>query len=85
MDNKVAHGQIYDYMKRLRQFHGLDHIFGILTTYNEWKVFWLNDCDEAAVVTYVDLQSGTAVASTNRLIPAIPSWHMNTKTQTTYV
>lgn len=32
MENKLAHGQVYDYMKRLRQFHGLDHVFGILTT-----------------------------------------------------
>ena len=34
-------GQLFDYMLRLRSFHGLKHVFGILTTYERWRFFWM--------------------------------------------
>ncbi len=48
MDSEQVHGQIYDHMMRLRSFHGLRHVFGIVSTYNQWRVYWLNDCNEIA-------------------------------------
>ncbi len=51
MQSDYVHGQIYDYMMRLRSFHGLKHVFGIVSTYNQWRVYWLNDCNEIAQST----------------------------------
>ncbi len=48
MASKRVHGQIYDYMLRLRHFFGQQLVFGIVTTYNEWRVYWLPDCNDAA-------------------------------------
>ncbi|KAI8817477.1 uncharacterized protein EV422DRAFT_541899 [Fimicolochytrium jonesii] len=36
-------GQIYDYLLALKQFQGLEHVYGILTSYKEWRVCWLSD------------------------------------------
>ncbi len=48
MDSEQVHGQIYDYMMRLRSFHGLRHVFGIVSTYNQWRVYWFDGCNEIA-------------------------------------
>ena len=48
LDDPILAGQIFDYMMCLRQFNGLRNIFGIITTYNEWKICWLEDTDKAA-------------------------------------
>jgi hypothetical protein len=48
MEEPLAHGQIYDYMLRLRSFHGLKHVFGIVTTYKQWRVYWLPSTDPIA-------------------------------------
>ena len=44
----VLHGQIFDYMVNLRNFFGLKRVFGIISTYEEWRICWLADTDEAA-------------------------------------
>ena len=41
-------GECFDYMQDVRGFDGLDHVFCILTTYQEWRVLWLPDCDSGA-------------------------------------
>jgi hypothetical protein len=41
-------GQLFDYMLRLRAFFGQNEIFGIVTTFTEWRICWLPDSDEAA-------------------------------------
>ena len=43
LDKPEVAGQMYDYLKRLRSFYGLKHVFGIATTYVEWRLFWLPD------------------------------------------
>jgi len=48
MDGPKVHGQIYDYMLRLKSFFGLQHVFGIVTTYEEWRFFWFSDSNAAA-------------------------------------
>ena len=49
-DGKVQ-GQLFDYMLRIRSFHGLRHVFGILTNFEEWRICWLPDSDDAAKAT----------------------------------
>ena len=53
IDSRVVHGQIYDYMLRLRSFHGIKHVFGIVSTYEQWRLYWLDDCASAAAATTV--------------------------------
>ncbi len=45
LDHKNVFGQIYDYMMRLRSFFGLRYVFGIITTYAQWRVVWLDEPD----------------------------------------
>lgn len=68
MDSPVVHGQIYDYMLRLRSFHGIKHVFGIVSTYHQWRLYWLEDCAAAAaaaatVVTVEAIAAGAASSS----------------------
>lgn len=48
MDSETLHGQIYDYMLRLKNFFGQTWVFGIVSTYIEWRIYWLDKCDEIA-------------------------------------
>mmetsp|Transcript_521 Transcript_521/g.739 ORF Transcript_521/g.739 Transcript_521/m.739 type:complete len:510 (+) Transcript_521:622-2151(+) len=48
MNSNRLHGQIYDYMLRLRHFFGQKWIFGITSTYEEWRIYWLTDCNKIA-------------------------------------
>ena len=41
-------GQVFDYLVHLKNYTGRSDVFGILTTYHEWRVVWLPECDEAA-------------------------------------
>jgi hypothetical protein len=47
-DNQRVHGQMYDCMRRLQAFHGLRRVFGIVTTYEQWRVYWLPGTDALA-------------------------------------
>jgi hypothetical protein len=46
--NTKVHGQIFDYMRRLREYFGLEEVFGIVATYAQWRVYWLSDSESAA-------------------------------------
>eukprot|EP00026_Physarum_polycephalum_P003714 Phypoly_transcript_03728.p1 GENE.Phypoly_transcript_03728~~Phypoly_transcript_03728.p1 ORF type:complete len:327 (-),score=33.20 Phypoly_transcript_03728:58-1038(-) len=35
-------------MKRLESFYGIEHVFGIAATYEEWRFFWFPKSDEYA-------------------------------------
>eukprot|EP01133_Synstelium_polycarpum_P015459 gene15459-18342_t len=41
LDNLHTHGQILDYMLRLEHLYGQVNVFGIVTTYKDWRVCWL--------------------------------------------
>jgi hypothetical protein len=43
LDNQAVLGELYDYMKQVVNFYGLKQVFGILTTYQEWRVCWMTD------------------------------------------
>jgi hypothetical protein len=49
MRNRLIYGQIFDYMMMLRAFHGLTFVFGIVTTYEQWRICWLEDTDALAM------------------------------------
>lgn len=38
MDHEQVHGQLYDYMHQLKEYFGLETVFGIATTYNQWRI-----------------------------------------------
>jgi hypothetical protein len=40
--------QLSGYMRMLREYHGVGHVFGIVASIDEWRVYWLADCDEIA-------------------------------------
>jgi hypothetical protein len=42
------HGQIFDYMRCVKTFFGVEHVFGILTTYSEWRFYWFVESDHYA-------------------------------------
>ena len=40
LDDKLVYGQIFDYMHNLKVYFGLQYCFGILSTYNQWRILW---------------------------------------------
>ena len=56
MNSKTLHGQTYDYMTRLHSFHGLVNVFGLATTYEQWRVYWLPECSDAAASTNIGIR-----------------------------
>lgn len=45
LQNPYVHGQLFDYMLRLQSFFGLQQVFGILTSYEKWRVCWMPRSD----------------------------------------
>ena len=43
--------QIVDYMIDLRNSFNVRYVFGVLTTYEAWKILWFEDSNEAAILT----------------------------------
>jgi hypothetical protein len=41
-------GEVFDQLTHLRTVFGVREAFGVLTSYKQWRVFWLQDCQEAA-------------------------------------
>lgn len=48
LDNSHVHGQIHDHMLYLKHYYGVEDGFGIVTTYKQWRVFWLSDSNNVA-------------------------------------
>ena len=44
-------GQLMDYMLKIRSFHGLRHVYGIVTDFEHWRICWLPDSSDAAAAT----------------------------------
>ena len=61
LESHQVAGQLYDYMMRLRSFYGLQAVFGIMTTYCEWRICWL------------DTTISRQLASTDRISSSVPS------------
>jgi hypothetical protein len=43
MTNGFIAGEVFDYMMHIRSLFGVREVFGILTSYDEWRVCWLPD------------------------------------------
>ena len=42
VNNEIFAGQLYDYLRILRDIFGIDCPYGILSTYDEWRFCWLS-------------------------------------------
>lgn len=51
LQNELVQGQLFDYMLRLQSFFGLEHVFGILSTYEQWRVCWMPRSERAAAAS----------------------------------
>jgi len=51
MEDKKVIGQLFDYMQIVRMFFGVRFVFGILSTYDEWRIVWLRDAKILARAT----------------------------------
>ena len=71
-NDPLVAGQLYDYLTTLRNFYGLDHVFGIATTYREWRIFWLEDTEDAARETDMSKFPLPTAATRVDLRPATP-------------
>ena len=49
LSNPNVIGQMYDYLSQLMHYTGRCHVFGILTDYNEWRIVWLPETNDAAM------------------------------------
>eukprot|EP01137_Pigoraptor_chileana_P021798 Opistho-2@85940 len=47
-----VYGQLFNYMARLRALHNVRHVFGILTTYDKWRVCWLDALGDDKIEEY---------------------------------
>src|SRR5215210_2037520 len=48
LSNPKVHGHLYDYLMALTSFSGVQCPFGILTTYEDWRVCWLPETQPLA-------------------------------------
>jgi hypothetical protein len=48
LKNETLIVQISNYMLELRYAYGLKFVFGIISTYNHWRIVWLKDSNEVA-------------------------------------
>lgn len=53
LENTFVQGELFDYMLRLQSFFGLQHVFGLLSTYERWRVCWMPCSQRAAASTSI--------------------------------
>jgi hypothetical protein len=82
LDAPVVWGQIFDYMAALREFQGLQDVFGIVTTYEKWRLCWLPESDAVAAEVTPVLAPATQRASPFRPeLPPPPNWKFRCNTE----
>ena len=76
MDHPNILGECFDYMLKVRSFEGLDHVYCILTTYNEWRFLCLEDtAADAGKTVMPDIAQLPAQGDyITTLLPEYPSW-----------
>ncbi|KAI9007783.1 hypothetical protein DFJ74DRAFT_374664 [Hyaloraphidium curvatum] len=61
--NPVAIGQLHDYMALMRSVYGLESVFGILTDFENWRIFWDPATNDVATATdLVPAMDATGIA-----------------------
>ena len=85
MNNEHVHGQVFDYLTMLKAYYCVQQPFCILTTYRQWKVYWLDGMDDIATqektenkvpqpaVAHPLLVSVTHTKTTNLALPSTES------------
>lgn len=58
LSNAAVLGELYDYMKQIVNFYGLKEVFGILTTYEEWRICWLDNAESKKLAGKEPKESG---------------------------
>lgn len=51
-------GELYDFMSRLESFYGITPAFGILTTFETWRIAWFSDDQADQVAAKEELYQG---------------------------
>ncbi|KAJ3392416.1 hypothetical protein HDU92_008475 [Lobulomyces angularis] len=54
LDNMELYNQINNYMQELRYTYGVKYVFGIITTYNEWKICWYSNSTTIAKAVSIE-------------------------------
>jgi hypothetical protein len=65
LDNPMQHIQIFNYMAQLMYMQGLRKVFGIVSTYNEWKIVWLENANNIASSDSIDYKDLKLVVENN--------------------
>jgi hypothetical protein len=60
MQKPSVFGQIYDYLLQLQSFHGLKTPFGIVTTYKQWRICWLDNDNSDSLAVSDSIQDSSA-------------------------
>eukprot|EP01133_Synstelium_polycarpum_P018885 gene18885-22592_t len=76
MNNDKVHGQILDYMLRLQHMYGQITVFGIVTTYEQWRVYWLPDTDEYAQSDTLLKMSNPTIEVPTPMPSTLPALHL---------
>lgn len=63
LDNKQVLGQTLDYLMVMEQFHGTGCLFGLVTSFKEWRVVGLPGCEELAAAESLDSASASSEAA----------------------
>lgn len=75
LSSEALAGEVLDYMKHIRSSFGLRDVFCIASTYKEWRIFWLSDCDASAASPLVDSTSSQRPPSPQpKTMPTFPIW-----------
>jgi len=74
MDSPQLGGQVFDYLTMLQSFYGIKWHFAIVSTYRQWKIFWLKDTDTIAKSDSVSTPHNSFIT---KQPPDIPLWDSN--------
>ncbi len=72
LSNPKVIGQMYDYLSQLMHYTGRCHVFGILTTYNEWRIVWLPETNDAAMSATINTNGQQRAQGPQTL--DVPDW-----------
>jgi hypothetical protein len=67
--NPLVVGQLFDYMLRLQSYFGLEHVFGLVSTYEKWRVCWLPLSESAATATSTTEAEDEDASETHTVVP----------------
>ncbi|KAF8472083.1 hypothetical protein BDZ91DRAFT_791092 [Kalaharituber pfeilii] len=71
MDDPLLAGQVFDYLTLLKSFYGIEWQFAIVSTYEQWRFFWLPDANDAVKQTSVVNPNNPSIINS---LPDIPFW-----------